>query len=55
VKIEPESVKLKKVNTLRSRYQGTAGEVTAGWKRLTGRCGDLRVVEISDSIVKSCV
>jgi hypothetical protein len=51
VKIEPERVKLKIISTVRSRCQGTAGEDTAGWKRLSGRCSDLRIVEISDSIV----
>jgi Ser-tRNA(Ala) deacylase AlaX len=27
---------------------------TVGWKRLSGCCGDLRIVEISDSAVIAC-
>jgi hypothetical protein len=34
VKIEPERVKLR-MFCVRSRCQGTAGEDTAGWKRLS--------------------
>jgi hypothetical protein len=35
------------MSTVRSRSQGTAGYDTAGWKRLSGCCGELRRVEIS--------
>jgi hypothetical protein len=30
-----------RISPVRSRYQGTAGEDTAGWKRLSVFCGDL--------------
>jgi hypothetical protein len=47
------------ISAVRSRCQGTAGEDTAGWK-LSGCCGDLRIVEISSgamvaTIPESCV
>jgi hypothetical protein len=35
------STEAKKISTVRSRYQGTAGEDTAGWKRFRECCGDL--------------
>jgi hypothetical protein len=53
VKIERERVKLKKIS-VGSRCQGTAGEDTAGWKRLSGCCSDLRIVEISGGVVIAC-
>jgi hypothetical protein len=43
-----------RISTVRSRYQGTAGEDTAGWKRRGVCCGDLRNVEISNGAVITC-
>jgi hypothetical protein len=40
-----------RISAVRSRCQGTAGEDTAGWKRLSGCCGDLWIVEISGGAV----
>jgi hypothetical protein len=41
VKIRPERLKLKNLCIVRGRCQGTTGEDTAGWKTLSGCCGDL--------------
>jgi hypothetical protein len=59
VKTEPERMKLK-ISTIRSRCQRTAGEDTAGWKRLSVCCGDMWIVKICGSAVidrssESCV
>jgi hypothetical protein len=34
------------ISTIKSRCQGTAGENTAGWKKLSEYCGDLWIVEV---------
>jgi hypothetical protein len=44
----------RRISTVRSRYQGAVGESTADWKRLSGRSGDLRIVEISGGAVIAC-
>jgi hypothetical protein len=49
-----------RITTVRSRYQGTDGEDTAGWKRFSGCCDDLWIVEIIGGAVivrssESCV
>jgi hypothetical protein len=43
-----------RISTVRSRHQGTAGEDTADWKRLSRCCGDLWIVEISSGAVITC-
>jgi hypothetical protein len=43
-----------KISTVRSRCHGTACEDTTGWKRLSGCCGDFRIVETSGGAVIAC-
>jgi hypothetical protein len=40
-----------RICTVRSHYQGTAGEGTADGKGLSVCCGNLKIVEISDCAV----
>jgi hypothetical protein len=43
-----------RISSVRSHCQGTAGEDIVGWKRLSGFCGDLWIVEISDGAITAC-
>jgi hypothetical protein len=43
-----------RISTARSRCQGTAGEDTAGWKKLSGCCGNLWIVKIIGGTVIAC-
>jgi hypothetical protein len=43
-----------RISTVRSCCQGTAGENTAGWKILSGCCGDMGLVEIGCGAVITC-
>jgi hypothetical protein len=42
-----------RIPTVRSRYEGTAGENT-GWKMLSGCCGDWWIVEINCGLLIDC-
>jgi hypothetical protein len=39
---------------VRSHYQATTNEDTAGWKRLSVYCSELKSVEISDGAIIKC-